>query len=124
LVSAIANDRQEMHIVDCTNANALPDLPEHVAVEMPAIIGRQGAQPLTAGHLPFSIRGLVQHVKAYEELTIDAAISGDERTALMALTTNPLVPSFATARDLWAEIKRENAEYLPQFSGRTVVPVA
>lgn len=124
LVAAIANDAQDVHIVDCRNAGALPDLPDDVAVEIPAVIDRQGAHSITAGHLPFSIRGLVQHVKAYEELTIEAAISGDERTALLALLNNPLVPSFEAARDLWKDILEENAEYLPQFSthstGRTV----
>jgi 6-phospho-beta-glucosidase len=123
LVTAIATDRGEVHIVDCRNSGALEDLPDDVAVEMPAVIDRQGAHSITAGHLPFSIRGLVQHVKAYEELTIEAAIGGDERAALLALTANPLVPSFDAARDLWRDIKEENAEFLPQFatSGRVRV---
>lgn len=115
LVAAIANDAQEVHIVDCRNAGALPDLPDDVAVEIPAVIDRQGAHSITAGHLPFSIRGLVQHVKAYEELTIEAAISGDERMALLALLNNPLVPSFEAARDLWKDIREENAGHLAQF---------
>jgi 6-phospho-beta-glucosidase len=115
LVTAIATDGGEVHIVDCLNNGALEDLPDAVAVEMPAVIDRQGAHSITAGHLPFSIRGLVQHVKAYEELTIEAAIGGDERAALLALTANPLVPSFDAARDLWRDIKEENAEFLPQF---------
>jgi 6-phospho-beta-glucosidase len=102
-------------VVDCRNTGALPDLPADVAIEVPAVIDAQGAHPLAAGHLPYSIRGLVQHVKAYEELTIDAAITGSERTALLALTANPLVPSFEAARDLWHEIRAEHAEYLPQF---------
>lgn len=117
LVAAIANDRREIHIVDCRNGGALPDLPEDVSVELPCVIDRQGAHPLIAGHLPYSIRGLVQHVKAYEELTIEAAISGDQGTALLALTANPLVPSFDAARALWRDIRQENAEYLPQFRG-------
>ena len=116
LVTAIAADRGEVHIVDCRNSGALVDLPDDVAVEMPAVIDRQGAHAITAGHLPFSIRGLVQHVKAYEELTIEAAIGGDERTALLALTANPLVPSFDIARDLWRDIKEQNEAYLPQFT--------
>lgn len=116
LVAAIATDRGEVHIVDCRNNGALQDLPDDVAVEMPAVIDRQGAHSITAGHLPFSIRGLVQHVKAYEALTIEAAIGGDERTALLALTANPLVPSFDAARALWLDIREENAELLPQFT--------
>jgi 6-phospho-beta-glucosidase len=67
--------------------------------------------------MPFSVRGLVQHVKAYEELTIEAAITGSEQTALLALTANPLVPSFETARALWRDILAENGGDLPQFTG-------
>jgi 6-phospho-beta-glucosidase len=116
LVSAIANDSGEVHIVDCLNRGAMPDLPEEVSVELPAVVDGQGAHPMTVGHLPYSIRGLVQHVKAYEELTIEAAVTGDERTALLALTANPLVPSFEAARALWKDIKAENREFLPAFA--------
>jgi len=116
LVSSIANDVGEIHVVDCLNSGALPDLPDDVAVEIPAVIDRRGAHSITAGHMPFAIRGLVQHVKAYEELTIEAAVSGDEHTALLALTANPLVPSFDAARSLWRDILGDNAEYLPQFT--------
>lgn len=115
LVASIAGDRREVHIVDCRNTGALADLPEDVAVEIPAVIDRHGAHPIAAGHLPFNIRGLVQHVKAYEELTIEAAVTGDERTALLALATNPLVPSFDAARSLWRDIREENAAYLQGF---------
>jgi 6-phospho-beta-glucosidase len=117
LVASIASDAQEVHVVDCRNNGALPDLPPDVAIEVPAVIDAQGAHALTAGHLPYSIRGLVQHVKAYEELTIETAITGSERTALLALTANPLVPSFETARALWKDIRAEHADYLPQFTG-------
>lgn len=118
LVAAIAKDAQEIHIVDCRNAGALSDLPDDAAIEMPAVIDRQGAHAIAAGGMPAGIRGLVQHVKAYEELTIEAAIGGDERTALLALATNPLVPSFDTARALWHDILRENRDYLPRFRAR------
>jgi 6-phospho-beta-glucosidase len=120
LVDAVANDRREVRIVDCRNDSALADLAEDVAVEVPAVIGAAGARPLAAGHLPYSIRGLIQHVKAYEELTIEAATSGDERVALLALTANPLVPSFEAARALWAEIRKEHGEYLTQFAAASL----
>jgi 6-phospho-beta-glucosidase len=63
-------------------------------------------------------------VKAYEELTIEAAVTGSERAALLALTANPLVPSFETARALWQDIRAENEEFLPQFtSTKDAIPV-
>jgi len=115
LVSSIHNDTRQVHIVDTINNDAMPDLPDNVSVELPSVIDGAGAHAMTVGHLPFSIRGLVQHVKAYEELTIEAAITGEERAALLALNENPLVPSFETARALWQDIKNENGEFLPTF---------
>ena len=119
LVAAIAQDTGEVHIVDTQNSGSLGDLPDEVAVELPSVIDAQG-DPLAAGRLPYSVRGLVQHVKAYEELSIEAAITGEERYALLALNANPLVPSFDTAKALWQDIRRENDEMLP--SSGTVKP--
>jgi 6-phospho-beta-glucosidase len=61
------------------------------------------------------MRGLVEHALAYEELTVAAATSGDRRTALRALIANPLVPDFATARDLLAAMLEANRGHLPRF---------
>ena len=42
----------------------------------------------------------MQHVKAYEELTVEAAVHSDYNKALLALATNPLVPSVNKAKRL------------------------
>ncbi|MBP2017501.1 6-phospho-beta-glucosidase [Symbiobacterium terraclitae] len=118
LIDAIANDRREVHAVNTRNNGALADLPGEAAVEVSALVGAHGAVPLTVGHLPPQLRGLLQHVKAYEELTIAAAVSGDPSLALQALAANPLVPSVAVAKQLWAEMSAAHARYLPQFAGR------
>jgi 6-phospho-beta-glucosidase len=115
LIRAIALDRREVHIVNVRNGQSISDLPADSVVEVPAVIGRSGAHPLVAGRLPASIRGLAAAVKAYEELTIEAAVTGDENTAKMALFTNPLVPSWDTAVALWEDIKAAHRQYLPQF---------
>ncbi len=115
VISAIHRDAGEVHIVNTRNGGALPDLPADCAVELPSVIGRDGAKALPVAPMPPSIRGLVQAVKAYEELTVKAAVEGDERAALQALMVHPLVPSFTVARELWAAIKEANKDYLPQF---------
>lgn len=124
LVDSIANDRQDVHIVDCRNNGAIADLPADVAVEVPAVISGHGANAITAGRLPWSIRGLVQHVKAYEELTIEAAVTGSARAAQLALLNNPLVPDWSAARALWQDILEENVAHLPQFTGRPAAVTA
>jgi len=116
LIHALAADTGEVQIVNTLNRGAIPDLPPDVVVEVPCAIDGRGAHPLATDPLPLCIRGLVQAVKAYEELTVKAGAEGDERAALQALNAHPLVPSFAVARQLWTEIKRANADELPQFA--------
>jgi 6-phospho-beta-glucosidase len=69
------------------------------------------------GSMPPAIRGLTAAVKAYEELTIEAAVTGDEDTARMALFSHPLVPSWDIATKLWQDIKAAHKPYLSQFGG-------
>jgi 6-phospho-beta-glucosidase len=117
LIRAIAQDRREIHIVNVRNGQCLPDLPPDAVVEVPAVIGKSGAHPLVMGSMPPAIRGLTAAVKAYEELTIEAAVTGDEDTARMALFSHPLVPSWDIATKLWHDIKAAHKQYLPQFGG-------
>jgi 6-phospho-beta-glucosidase len=115
LIRAIAQDRHEVHIVNVRNDQCIPDLPADAVVEVPAVIGKSGPHPLISGHLPPAIRGLAAAVKAYEELTIEAAVTGNEEFAIMALFTHPLVPSWEVATNLWHDLKAAHQAYLPQF---------
>lgn len=117
LLRAMESDAGDVQIVNTANGGAIPDLPEDAVVEIPCVVDRTGARPIPAGPMPPEIRGLVQAVKAYEQLTIRAAVDGDDRVALLALTAHPLVPSFDAARRLWHDIRRENAEFLRRFGG-------
>lgn len=92
-------------------------MPDDV-VEVGALITKAGAKSLPVGDLPTTVLGLVQQVKAYEQLTIKAAVYGDEQAALQALYNNPLVNSFEKSKGLLADLLRENREYLPQFKKR------
>ena len=116
LILAIETDSGDVQIVNTLNRGAIPDLPDDAVVEIPCVIDRHGARPVPCAPLPASVRGLVQSVKAYEELTIKAGVEGDERAAMLALTVHPLVPSFDVAKRLWKEIKEANAAELPQFN--------
>lgn len=116
LISAIHNNKGEIHTVNIKNNGAIENLDKDVVIECNAFIDKTGATPLTLGNMPSEISGLVNHVKAYELLTAEAGISGDYEKALMALSTSPLIPSVKIARKILDDILRENKEYLTQFS--------
>jgi 6-phospho-beta-glucosidase len=115
LISSIANNTDSVHVVNTVNNGAIPDLPHEVVVEVACKINRTGAHPQPTDSLPIEIRGLIQSVKAYEELTVVAGGEGDRRKALQALTAHPLVPSHSIAKGLLDEILQAHRSHLPQF---------
>lgn len=115
LISAIANNRREIHIVNTENRDSIKNLPPDVVVEVPCLIDELGAHSLKTDALPVEIRGLVQAVKAYEELAASAGATGNHKKALLALLAHPLINSFQVAQDLLGAILKANQEYLPQF---------
>lgn len=117
LIRAIHNNLGTQLVVNTTNRGAIRGLSDDSVVETNCIIDAKGAHPLTFGPLPVSMHGLTQQVKAYERLTIDAAVHGDRRSALLALVTNPLIANASIAQPLLEEILQVNKPYLPQFSG-------
>lgn len=114
-IRSIATNTPAEMVVNVQNGRALSDLPENASVEISSLVDGRGARPLVQGPMPLAVRGLIQQVKSYESMTIDAAVSGDRDLALAALLANPLVPSLPVAGPLLEDIIRENAEYLPQF---------
>jgi 6-phospho-beta-glucosidase len=93
-------------------------------VEIPARIGREGAEPLPLAPLQPELLGLVEQAKAYERLTVEAALTGSRAAALKALLANPLVPSFGVAAPLLDAILEANRRHLPRFFPHGVGPTA
>jgi 6-phospho-beta-glucosidase len=116
LISAIYNDKREIHTVNTFNQGAINRLPANCVIEANCVIGKNGPTPLMIGELPYEIAGLVQQVKAYEILAIEAGVQGDRSKALQALVNHPLVPSVGVAKQLLADLLAINADYLPQFN--------
>ncbi len=115
IISSIYNNKREIHVVNVPNQGTTPDLPDDAVIETNAMIDSLGAHPLAYGRLPTSVRGLIQSVKAFEELTVEAAITGNRQTALLALSAHPLVPSVDIAEKILADYLTANRDYLPQY---------
>lgn len=119
LMNSIWNDSGDIHVVNVRNGNAIEGLPYDAVVETSCVITKAGATPLVYGALPETIEGLVHEVKAYESLTIDAAVSGNVYTAVLALMNHPLVRDIKTAKAIFEDLIMENIEYLGNFTGGT-----
>jgi 6-phospho-beta-glucosidase len=116
LLNAHYNDLGEVHVVNVRHNGAVPGWPADWVLEMPARVDKQGIHPLPAKPLPAACFGLLAHVKAYELLTVEAAVHGDREAAYQALLTHPLGPKADQVQAVLDDLLETNKEYLPQFS--------
>lgn len=113
LISAIHNNKGEVHTVNIKNKGAITNLDENVVIECNALIDKTGATPLTIGRIPREVSSLVHRVKAYEVLAVDGIIRGDYKTCLMALSNHPLTPSLEIGEKILKDFLQENKDYYP-----------
>ena len=115
LIAALATDAGDVQVVNLRNGGAIPGLPADEVVEIGARVGRDGVTPVPVAPLGPELLGLVLQLKAYERLTVKAALSGDRQTALLALLANPLVARYTTAEPLLDALLDANRRFLPRF---------
>lgn len=122
LVDAIYNDKQEIHVVNLLNNGALRFMKDTDAVEVCAIIGKDGARPIP---LPdFHNEHIIDYMrmmKAYECNTVEAAVHGDEDAAMRALLMNPLAGDYDASLQCFQELKEAHQAYLPSFNKKEQV---
>ena len=100
LIASLANGDGRVHEVDVRNNGTLAGLADDDVVEVPARVGPSGIEPLAQAPLAPEIRGLVQHVAAYERLAVEAAVTRAAETAHKALLAHPLIGRDALAERL------------------------
>ncbi|HKD94945.1 MAG TPA: 6-phospho-beta-glucosidase [Gaiellaceae bacterium] len=91
LISSLVSGDGAVHEVDVRNGGTLEGLAADDVIEVPARVGREGPEPLSQLPLAAELLGLVQHVAAYERLTVRATLSRDPVDARKALLAHPLI---------------------------------
>lgn len=115
LMSAIYNDKRIIMHVNTRNDGAIAGLPDDCAVEVSSMITRSGPIPLNVEPFPEDVLRLIQLMKSFEQLTIEAAISGNRYTAWRALVINPLVKSGQLLENALDEVIEHNKALMPAF---------
>jgi len=99
-------------ILCARNGGAVPGFDDDAVLELPAHVGRDGVEALPQSTPPHAIRGLMQAVKSYESLTVDAALTGDRDAALHAMMANPLFPGVTESAAILDELLAINEPHL------------
>jgi len=118
LIEALVEDRNEVHVVNLPNRGAIENLPREAIVEVSSLVGGYGIRPVHVGSLPEPVAAMLrQHITA-QELTVEAALSGDRHVALQAFLQDPQTAAKLALEETAAlldELLEAHAEYLPQF---------
>ncbi len=103
--------------VNMPNVGQISNLPQGFVVETNARFSACGVQPVTAGAIPAGVDSLVQRVAYNQELTVEAAMTGNYELAFRAFVNDPLVTiSPSDARKLFNEMLENTKEYLPAYN--------
>ncbi len=116
LIHSMYTDKRDIQAVNTRNNGTISNLPAQAAVEVSCVITKDGPKPISVGELPVAVRGLVGYMKSFEEVAIEAAVTGNYNTALLAMTMNPFIPSDHTAKTILNEMLEAHKEHLPQFT--------
>jgi len=117
LLNAHHNDLGEHHVVNVPHRGAVPQWPEDWVLEMPCRVDRDGIEALPAEPLPLACSGLLAQVKAYELLTVEAAVHGDRQAAYQALLVHPLGPMADRIQAVLDDLLETHRAHLGQFWG-------
>lgn len=115
LLNAHYNDLGETHVVNIKNNGAVREWPAEWVLEMPSTVRKSGITPIPTEPLPQSQFGLIAAVKAYEILTVEAAVHGDREAAYQALLVHPLGPKADKIQAVLDDLLETHKEHLPQF---------
>ena len=116
LIASLCGVQPGFHVVDVQNQGVLDFLPDNSVIETCCHVEKDCISRISLTTQPVeSLRSLLISVKAYETLTVQAAISGDRATALRALCCNPLTMDLDRSAPCLEEMLLQNRSLLSRF---------
>ena len=105
-------------IVSMPNRGQITNLPMDAVVETWAEINGSGVFPLQSGDVPAGVAGMVRVVIDEQELSVEAALTGDRRLVVQALEVSPELADKQAAPALADALLEAHRALLPQFFPR------
>lgn len=96
----LTNQSFEEPAVNVPNRGYLKELPEWLAVEVPAVIDAGGVTGISMDELPKAYAGLLQNQVAVHQMTAEAVLTRSRKAAVQALLVDPVVDRAVCAREL------------------------
>lgn len=116
VLTALAGGPESRHAVNYPNNGTVKNFPKDRVIEISSIISKDSIKQVdTVKNIPDPVFGLVVLVKNYELKVIEAAISGDYETALLAANISPFTRNDIVNKQVLDEMLEAHKKYLPKF---------
>ena len=112
----LKNENRIFEAANVPSNGSLIDLPDNAIVEVPVVIGSYGYRSLAMGSLPKAIISVLHSYIVQQQLTVEAALTGDKKLALQALLLDSNISSIQQAKDILEEILETYVPHLPRFN--------
>ena len=111
----IAFNTHEKFLANCANNGAISNMDPDSIVEVPALFGADGIQPMATGKAGRFQRGLMMEQQTCEKLVVDAYVEHSYNKMLQAFALNKTVPDASVAKKILDDMIPVNAPYWPEL---------
>ena len=118
VIQCLLLDRPGRFPLNIPNEGQVADLPLGTTVESMCIVDGGGVRGSEAVSLPAGMAEVLRRIAAGQELTVDAAVSGDRDAVFAAMLLDPLTSrlDYDEVAAMTDEMLAATAEWLPQFT--------
>jgi alpha-galactosidase len=117
IMKALVTNTPFIDVVNLPNIGQIDNLPRGAVVETLGLVDSAGFAPIGIGSMPEILREITEIHCQVEKMTLEAALTGDRKLALEALTLDPLCAKLAPSdiKKMGLELMAATGKYLPQF---------
>ena len=113
--AAVSGELEFYNSVNMPNIGQASNLPMGSVLESTALFNGSGIHPLSFGELAPGITAILQRIIGVQELTVDAALTGDRQMILQALIAGLTVKTKPEAEKILDVIIKTHKDYMPEF---------
>ncbi|MHC4870860.1 MAG: family 4 glycosyl hydrolase [Planctomycetota bacterium] len=117
IMEAITTGKPFVDVVNLPNTGQIDNLPRGAVVETLGMVDQLGFRAVNAGSMPETIKCLVEPHCNVQLLTVKAAMEGNKKLALEALTLDPMCSHLGPSKvkEMGMKLLSATGKYLPQF---------
>mgnify|MGYP003345791012 FL=1 len=118
IIDSRLRNRRRAYPINLANVGQCPDIPDGAVVESMCAVDGAGVHPGHPVYAPPVLGEYLRRVSAAQEMTVEAALSGDRDLVFQAMLADPLASriDFDELRTLTNDMIDATAPWLPQFA--------